>query len=101
VLTHAVNINPNLGTDSNYETANVAIEKVRALRMSENPMDRELAEKLSACREQEGQWCNLPMCQRCVDDLRSFLSAEVIKTPEFVAMGAAGAKDLQLGGGGW
>jgi len=52
---------------------------VQALRISEDLTDRELAEKLSACRDQEGRRCNLPMCQRCVVDPRSLLFEEVME----------------------
>jgi hypothetical protein len=44
---------------------------VRALAISEDRRNQELAEKLSACRDREGQRCNLAMCQLCVAELRN------------------------------
>ena len=48
----------------------------RGLPIGEDRRDQELAEKLSACRNREGQRCNLPMCQRCVAQLRNVIFNE-------------------------
>jgi hypothetical protein len=71
---------------------------VQALAMGEDRSDQQLAERLATCNE--GQQCNLPMCQFCVGELRSllfgFLDVDEYNRPTFPVTGPGPGLRLEL-----